>query len=148
VRRRAPPAVAAKYDDPDDRADQRPYGGHRKAGAPKVPAKGRHGLKVASSDKDVLDDNKIVRVGNTRPAVLQTLAAAKHGHGFKLACINGDDPDNKESTSAGSRKPTWLQASATAAKLDGGISGTHLKKARGGEAQFPFRLNRAREYAA
>jgi hypothetical protein len=36
----------------------------------------------------------------------------------------------------------------TAAKLDGGISGTPLKKARGGEVQFPFRLDRAREYAA
>jgi hypothetical protein len=66
----SPPAVAAKYENPDDWADQRPYGGHGKAGAPKVPAKGRCGLKVASSNKDDSNDNKIVRVGATRPAVL------------------------------------------------------------------------------
>ncbi len=50
--------------------------------------------------------------------------------------------------SAGARKPAWLQASVTAAKLDGGISETPLKKARGREVQFPFRLDRAREYAS
>jgi hypothetical protein len=66
----SPPTVAANYDDPDDRADQRPYGGHRKAGAPKVPAKGGGGLKVTSSNEDDSDNNKIVRVGATRPAVL------------------------------------------------------------------------------
>jgi hypothetical protein len=65
-----PPAIATKYADPDDRADQGPYGGHGKAGAPKVPAKGGHGLKVASSDKDDSDDDEIVRVGATKPALL------------------------------------------------------------------------------
>jgi hypothetical protein len=47
----SPPVVAAKYNDPEDQADQRPYGGHRKAGAPKVPTKGGCGLKVVSSNK-------------------------------------------------------------------------------------------------
>ncbi len=143
----SPPVVAAKYNDPDDQADQQPYGGHGKAGVPKVPTKGGRGLKVASSDEDDSDDDKIVRVGTTRPAVLRALAATKHGHGFELARIDGDDPVDDETASAGARKPAWLQASATATKLDGRISRTPLKKARGREAQFSFRLDRAREYA-
>ncbi len=65
-----PPAIAAKYDDPDDRTDQRPYGGHGKAGAPKVPAKDGHGLKIASSDKDDSDDDEILHMGATKPALL------------------------------------------------------------------------------
>jgi hypothetical protein len=36
-----PPAIAAKHNDPDNRTNQRPYGGHRKVGAPKAPAIGR-----------------------------------------------------------------------------------------------------------
>ncbi len=144
----SPPAVTAKYDNPDVPADQRPFGGHRKAGAPKVPAKGGPGLKIASCNKDNLNSNKIVCMGATRPAVLRASAAAKHRHGFELPRVDGDDPDDHESASAGARKPAWLQASETANELDGGVSGTPRKKARGGEVQFPVRLKRAREYAA
>ncbi len=144
----SPPPIAAKYNGPDDRANQRPFGGHGKAGAPMVPAKGGRGLKVASSDKDNSDHDEIVRVGATRPVVLQALAAAKHGHGFKLARVDGDNLDDHESASTGARKPAWLRASATAAELDGGVSGTPRKKVRGGEAQFSVRLDCAREYAA
>jgi hypothetical protein len=143
----SPPAIATKYNDPDDRADQWPYSNQGKAGVPKVPTKGGRGLKVASSNENNSDDDKIVRVGATRRAVLQALAAAKHRHGFMLAHVDGDDPDNDESASTGARKLAWLRASATAAELNGRISGTPLKKARGGEAQFPFRLDRGREYA-
>ncbi len=141
-------AIAARYKDPDNQANQRPYGGHGKAGAPKVPAKGGRSLKVASSNEDNSDNNEIVRVGATRPAVLQALAAAKHRQGFKVARVDGDDPDDHKSASAGARKPAWLRASATATKPDVWVSRTPCKKARGGEAQFPVRLDRAREYAA
>ncbi len=65
-----PPAIATKYANPDDQANQRPYGGHGKVGAPKVPAKGGHGLKVVSSDKDDSDDDEIVRVGAMKLALL------------------------------------------------------------------------------
>jgi hypothetical protein len=114
-----PPAIATKYADPDDRADQRPYGGHGKAGAPKVPAKGGHGLKVASSDKDDSDDDEIVRVGATKPALLQALVAAKDGHGVKIACVDKDDSDDDKSTSPApasrhGSKPQRLQPSSTA----------------------------------
>jgi hypothetical protein len=119
-----PPAVTAKYDDPDDRADQRPYDRHRKVGAPRVPAKGGQGSTVVSSDKDDSDANEIVRMGATKPAVLQALAATKDGHGVKLACINKEDPDDNKSMSVGARKLAWLQAAAAAAKLNSGVSGT------------------------
>jgi hypothetical protein len=46
------------------------------------------------------------------------------------------------------QKPAWPQALAAAAKLYGAVSGTPRKKARGGEAQFPFRFNRKRAYTA
>ncbi len=62
-RKGKPPAIAAKHDDPDDRANQRANNGHGKAGAPKAPANGRHGIKITSVDKDNLDNNKIVSVG-------------------------------------------------------------------------------------
>ncbi len=143
-----PPAIAAKYDDPDDRTNQRPYGGHGKAGAPKVPAKDGHGLKIASSNKDDSDNDEIVRVGATKPALLQALVAAKDEHDIKIARVDSDDSDDDESASAGARKLAWLRALSAAAKPNGGVSRTPCKKARGGEAQFLFRLDRARVYAA
>jgi hypothetical protein len=88
-----PPAIAVKYNDPDDWANQRATNGHGQAGASKVPAKDRHGVEIA--------------------------------------CVNKDNLDNDESMSTGARKPAWLQASAAAAKLDGGVSRTPHKKARG-----------------
>jgi hypothetical protein len=54
-----PPAIAAKHYDPDNRANQRANDGHRKAGAPKAPTKGGHGVEIASVDKDDSDDNEI-----------------------------------------------------------------------------------------
>jgi hypothetical protein len=143
-----PPAITTKYANPDDRADQRPYGGHGKVGAPKVPAKGGNGLKVASSNEDDSDDDEIVHVGATKPALLRALVAAKDGHGVKIACVNEDDSDNNKSMIAGASKPAWLQAAAAAAELNSRVSGTPCKKARGGEEQFPFRPDRARAYAA
>jgi hypothetical protein len=71
-----PPAIAAKHDDPENRTNQQPYGGHGKAEAPKAPAKGRRGIKIASHDKDDSDDDEIMRVGATKPALLQASAAA------------------------------------------------------------------------
>ncbi len=70
-----PPAIAAKHDDPDDRTAQQPYGGHGKAGAPKAPAKGVHSIKIASVDKDNLDNNNAC-MGATKPALLRASAAA------------------------------------------------------------------------
>ncbi len=58
-----PPAIAAKHDDPYDRANQRATNGHGKAGAPKAPAKGGHGVKSASVDKDDSNNDKIASVG-------------------------------------------------------------------------------------
>ncbi len=143
-----PPAIATKYIDPDDRTDQQPYGGHGKAGAPKVPAKVGHSLKIVSSNKDNSDDDEIVRVGATKPALLQALAAAKDKHGVEIARVNEEDSDDDESASTGARKLAWLQALAAAAKPNGGVSGNPRKKVRGREAQFPFRLDRSRAYAA
>jgi hypothetical protein len=100
-----PPAIATKYADPDDRADQWPYGGHGNAGAPKVPAKGGHRLKVASSDKDDSNDDEIVRVGAMKPALLRASVAAKDGHGVEIACVDEDDSDNDKSVIAGASKP-------------------------------------------
>jgi hypothetical protein len=71
-----PPAIAAKHDDPDNQANQQPYGGHGKAGAPKAPLKGIHGVKIASVDEEDSDDDKIASVSSTKPALLQALAAA------------------------------------------------------------------------
>ncbi len=71
-----PPAIAAKHDNPEDRTNQRPYGGHGKAEAPEVPAKGGRGIKIASHDEDDSDDNEIACVGATKPALLQASAAA------------------------------------------------------------------------
>ncbi len=34
-------------------------GGHGKAGAPKAPAKGEHGIEIMSVNKDDSDDNEI-----------------------------------------------------------------------------------------
>jgi hypothetical protein len=70
-----PPAIAAKHDNPDDRTAQRLYGGHKKAGAPKAPAKGMHGVKITSVDEDDSDDNN-ARMGAMKPASLQALVAA------------------------------------------------------------------------
>ncbi len=64
------PTIAAKHDNPDNWADQWPYGGHGKARAPKVPAKGGHGIKIASVDEDDSDDDKISSMGATKPALL------------------------------------------------------------------------------
>jgi hypothetical protein len=103
-----PPAIAAKYADPDDQANQRPYGGHEEAGAPKLPAKGKHGLIFASSNEDDSDNEDIVRGGATKPAVRQALSATKDGHGIRTASADKDDPDDDESASAGARKPACL----------------------------------------
>jgi hypothetical protein len=103
-----PPAIAAKYNDPDDRANQWPYGGHEKAGVPKVPAKGRHGLKVASRDKDNSDDDEIVRIGATKPALLRALVVANDGHSVEIPCIDEDNSDDDKSAIAGASKPAWL----------------------------------------
>jgi hypothetical protein len=100
-----PHAIAAKYDDPDDRTNQRPYSSHGKAGAPKVPAKDGHDLKIAISDEDDLDKDEIVRVGATKPALLQALADAKDEHGVEIARVDDNNSDNNESASAGARKP-------------------------------------------
>jgi hypothetical protein len=143
-----PPAIATKYADPDDQANQWPYGSHGKAGAPKVPTKGGHGLKVASSNEDDSDDDEIVCVGTTKPALLRALVAAKDGHGVEIACVNEDNSDDNKSVIAGASKPAWLQAAAATAELNSGVSGTPHKKARGGEEQSPFCLDRARAHAA
>jgi hypothetical protein len=74
--------------------------------------------------------------------------AAKDGHGIEIACVNKDNSDDDKSVIAGASKPAWLQAAAAAAELNSGVSGTPRKKARGGEEQFPFRLDPARAYAA
>ncbi len=114
-----PPAVAAKYNNPDNRANQRPYGGHEKAGAPNLPAKGRQGLIFASSDKDNSDGDDIVRGGATKPVMCQASAATKDGHGVRTVRADKDDPDNDESASAGARyqhgsEPRQLRPSSTA----------------------------------
>ena len=62
-RKGKPPAIAAKHGDPDDRANQQANDGHVKAGAPKAPAKGRHGIQIAIVNEDNLDDNEIASVG-------------------------------------------------------------------------------------
>jgi hypothetical protein len=113
-----------------------------------VPTKGGHGLKVASSDEDDSDDDEIVRMDTTKPALLRALVAAKDGHGVEIACVDEDDSDDNKSVIASASKPAWLQAAAAAAELNSRVSGTPCKKARGGEEQFPFRLDRARAYAA
>jgi hypothetical protein len=100
-----PPAIVAKYSNPDDRADQRPYGGHKEAGAPKLPAKGGHGLIFASSDEDNSDDDDIVHGGTTKPVVRQALAATKDGQGVRTIHADEDDPGNDKSASTGARKP-------------------------------------------
>jgi hypothetical protein len=69
-----------------------------------VPAKDGHGLKIASSDEDDSDKDEIVRVGATKPALLQALAAAKDEHGVETARVDDDNSDNNESASAGARK--------------------------------------------
>jgi hypothetical protein len=143
-----PPAITAKYDNPDDLANQQPYGGHEKAGVSKVPAKGGHGLQVASSDEDNSNDDEIVRVGASKLALLRALVAAKDGHGFEIARVDEDDSDNNESTITGASKPAWLRAAAAAAERNSRVSGTPQKKARGGEEQFPFCLDCARAYPA
>jgi hypothetical protein len=117
-----PPAVAAKYDDPDDQANQQPYGSHEKAGAPKLPAKGKQGLIFASSNKDDSDGNDIVCGGATKPAVRQASAATKDGHGVRTICADKDDPDNDGS------KPWRLRPSLTA-----GLAGP-LARPRAGTA--------------
>ncbi len=66
------PAIATKHDKPDDRTDQRPYGGHGKAEEPK----GGHGHKIASRGKDGSDGDEIARVGATKPALIRASAAA------------------------------------------------------------------------
>jgi hypothetical protein len=51
-------------------ANPQPYGGHGKAGAPKAPAKGGHGIKIGTINKDDLDDGKIASVEATKLAWL------------------------------------------------------------------------------
>jgi hypothetical protein len=70
------PAITTKHDELDNRTDQRPYGGHGKAEEPKAPTKGGHGHKIANRGKDGSDSNEIARVGTTKPALIQALAAA------------------------------------------------------------------------
>jgi hypothetical protein len=140
-----PPAGATKYGNPDDWADQRPYGGHTAAGAPKLPAKGGRGLIFASSNEDNSDDNDIVRGGATKPAVRQALAATKDRHGNRTVRANEDDPDDNESVSAGARKLAWLRASATPAELDGGGGGKAGLARAGGKD--PSRMAEAIERA-
>ncbi len=61
-RKGKPPAIAAKNDDLDNRANQQANNGHGKEGAPKAPAKGGHGVKIASVNKDDSDNDKIASV--------------------------------------------------------------------------------------
>jgi hypothetical protein len=70
------PVIATKHDKPDNRTDQQPYGGHRKAEEPKAPTKGRHGHKIASPGKDGSDGDEIARVGATKPVLIPALVAA------------------------------------------------------------------------
>jgi hypothetical protein len=114
-----PPAGAAKYGDPEDRANQ--------SGAPKLPAKGGCGLIFTSSNEDGSDNNNIMRGGATKPAVRQALAATKDRHSVRTIHADEDDLDNDKSASAGVRNPAWLRASATLAKLDGGGGGISCK---------------------
>ncbi len=128
-----PPTIAAKYNDPDDRTNQRPYGGHGKAGAPKLPAKDGHGLKIASSNKDDSDGNEVMRVGATKRALHRASAAAKDKQGIVIARVDEDDSDDDESASAGASKLAWFQALATAAKTNGRVRAA--PHARGQEAE-------------
>jgi hypothetical protein len=92
------PAVTAKHDNTDDQANQQATGSRKKAENPKAPAKGGHGIKIASVNNDDSDDNKIASAGATRSAVLQALAAAavrgkvvvKHGDGGAGMCSDKD----------------------------------------------------------
>jgi hypothetical protein len=60
-----PLSIAAnKYDDPEDQGE-----------APKAPAKGRHGVKAKTMNKNDLDNNKIMSVGAKKPAPLQASSA-------------------------------------------------------------------------
>jgi hypothetical protein len=62
-----------------------------------------HGIKIASVDEDDLDDNKIARVGATKPALLQAkVAAAVRG---KVGVRRGDG-------SAGMRPDNGVMAAA------------------------------------
>ncbi len=76
ARRQKKPRHCCQADDPDDRANQRPYDSHGKARAPKAPAKGGHGIEITNVDKDDSDDDKIMSVGATKPALLRASAAA------------------------------------------------------------------------
>ncbi len=78
-----PPTIAAKQDNPDDRANQQANDGHGKAGAPKAPTKGMHGIEIASVNEDNLDDNKIASVG-TKPW-RPLLSGAKSAHDAETA---------------------------------------------------------------
>jgi hypothetical protein len=71
-----PPAIAAKYNNPDDRADQQATNGHGKAGAPKAPAKDGHSVEIACLAEANLDDNESASAGTRKLAWLQALAAA------------------------------------------------------------------------
>ncbi len=71
-----PPAIAAKHDNPVDWANQRANGGHGKAGAPKGPTKGGHGVKIVSVIKDNLEDDEIESISARKLALLRALAAA------------------------------------------------------------------------
>ncbi len=73
-----PPAIAAKHDDPDDRTNQWPYGGHGKAEAPEAPAKSRRGVKIASHDAEDSDDEEIAHVGATKTGVAPSLGGRCH----------------------------------------------------------------------
>jgi hypothetical protein len=128
-----PPAVPAKYNDPDNRANQWPYGGHKKAGAPKLPAKSGQGLIFASSNEDDSEGNDILHRSATKLAVRQALAATKDGHRIRTVRADEDDPDDDESASAVARyqhgfEPWRLQPSSKAG------SARPLARPRGGTA--------------
>ncbi len=60
-----PSSIAAnRYDDPEDRG-----------GAPKVPAKGGHGIKAKTANKNNLGNNENTSVGTKKPVPLRALAA-------------------------------------------------------------------------
>ena len=82
------------------------------------------------------DDRANQQATNGHGKVGASKAPAKDGHGIEIARVDEDDSNDDKSASAGARKLAWLRASAAEAKLDGGVSGTPRKKARGREVQF------------
>jgi hypothetical protein len=71
-----PPAIAAKYNNPDDQANDQATNSHGKVGVSKAPAKDGHDVEIARIDEDDWDDNKSMSTGSRKPVWLQALAAA------------------------------------------------------------------------